>query len=174
MQLNGVNFNSNNKPAFGLNINGKIASEISSEISQRNLWARVAQPYARHFEDLKATGMDSSELYLCKSIGGKQDFVLKNPEITPEYEIVLEDVKPGHLLEAWFSITAEKIAQAENQLKSLISEKINGLYKVAFERDDVYQTIMTEGKGKSLKESMENLEHSKIIDLYFNTRPKKS
>lgn len=169
MQVNGINTTYSPKPAFGVKIDGRIATDLCQEMYSRNL-GKYSPAYVSHYEKLKASGLPASEISLSKGADGATNFNLKNPQITTAYEIPLGSAKPGHLLESWFNIKPENIVKAEKSLKEIITEKVDGLMKLAVERDDVYDKVITASGEKTLSKAIKKLDDEQIIDLYFDSK----
>ncbi len=169
MQINKITPNHNNKPAFSAKLNGKLTFDISKELYARK-FGKYNQIYAAHCKKLEKAGSEHSELYLAKYADGTMGFNLKNPAITTAYEIPMGKAKPGHLLETFFNIKAEDIVKAEETIKSLIGEKINGLINAAKKNKDVYNKVTTAGKDKNIEKAVKNLDDNTIIDLYYSAK----
>lgn len=163
MRVNSIDLN--NKPSFGLKINGRVATELCSEIYGRKLASQMPA-YVKHFEKLKASGLDSSELYIAKSL--KDDtFVLKNHSITKAYEKPLVKAEKGKLLEAWFKIKPEDIKTAEKMLQDAIGEKRNGLIEMA--QNPLVRTMLyTKNNEKDIAKSVQKMDDDSVIDLYYS------
>ena len=163
MHINLVNSN-NNKPSFGLKIDGRVAMDLCSEIYGRKL-AQQMPSYVKHFETLKATGLNTSELYIAKSL--KEDtFVLKNRSITTAYEKPLVKAEKGKLLEAWFKLKPEDIKDAEKMLQDVIDEKRNGLIEMA--QNAIVRTMLyTKNNEKDIAKSVQKMDDDSVIDLYY-------
>ncbi len=165
MRVNSID--SNNKPAFGLNIDGRVAMELCSEIYGRKLTQKMPA-YVAHFEKLRASGLETSEIYIAK--GPKSDtFMLKNPSITTAYEKPLEKADKGNLLEAWFKIKPEDIQKAEKMLKEAIDEKRNGLVGMA--KSAIVRTMLyTKNNEKDIAKSVQKMDDESVIDLYYKAK----
>ncbi len=168
MQVNTVTqSNSKNNLNFGIKINGKVSSEICKEIYDQKL-NKYMPSYVQQYERLRASGMDSSELYLVR---GKDNdtFMLKNPSITTAYEKPLAKASKGNLLEAWFNIKPEDIKNAEKMLKEMIEEKRQGLVSMA---DNVVVRAMLYGKNneKEVSKAVEKLDDNTVIDLFYQAK----
>ena len=74
------------------------------------------------------------------------------------------------MLETFFNIKAEDIVKAEETIKSLIGEKINGLINAAKKNKDVYNKVTTAGKDKNIEKAVKNLDDNTIIDLYYSAK----
>lgn len=169
MHITPVNTNISGSTAFGTKINGKLSLELSKELFARKN-SRLFGAYESHFERLRKAGSNTSELYIAHYADDTSNFLLKNPSITNAYEIPLGKTKSGHLLETFFNIKPEDITKAEQTIKSLISEKINGLIKAATERKDVYNIVTKAGNDKNIEKAVKNLDDNTVIDLYYSTK----
>ena len=165
MRVNSIDVN--NKPSFGVKIDGRLATDLCSEIYGRKL-AKYMPAYVQQFEKLKTAGLDTSELYIARD--NKFDtFMLKNSSITTAYKKPLVKAEKGKLLEAWFKITPEDIQKAESMLQEVIDEKRNGLIDMA-KNSVVRLMLYTKNNEKDVTKAVQKMDDDSVIDLYYRAK----
>ena len=169
MQVNTITPNSLSKLNFSARISGKVALDISKEIFANNS-AKYSQAYVDHFEKIKASGSNDSEIYLSKGVDGMMNFVLKNPRISTAYEKPLVKTKPGHLLEGFFKIKSDDIQKAENEISSMITTKRDAVFEMSKTNEAIKQKIIEKGGSSDFNEAFSLLKDDDVIDMYYASK----
>ena len=168
MQVNAITQNNkSNNLNFGIKISGKVSNEICQEIFDQKL-NKYMPSYVHQYERLRASGMDSSELYLVR--GKDHDtFMLKNSTITTAYEKPIARAEKGNLLQAWFNIKPEDIQNAEKMLREVIEEKRQGLVSMA-DNVVVRALLYSKNNEKNVSKAVEKLDDNTVIDLFYQAK----
>lgn len=166
VQNNNLDCKKKQNPNFGmLKIDGKLSLDLSLPACKKGL----GQLYSNHFEALRRSGAEGSEIIYNRLVNGNVDLSFRNPNISRVYGLPVITTTPENLLHEWLKIKPEDVAMLEERLRNIVKGVRQSLLEKSLFDDKMYNKIisLSPNKEKTIIKAIDSLPEEVAVGLRF-------